>query len=94
MMVYCHENNRPFLLFQDGFISFKEFIIALSVTSRGTLDEKLDCKYVFLKYLQLSTKNNSESGLLSIGEFIPLVARDEPLCTWLLLDVGNAGQAL
>ena len=55
--------NKVFLL-QDGYISFKEFICALSITSRGTLDEKLDCKYNITLFITLLLGFNAKTMLI------------------------------
>lgn len=42
---YCHYLFRVFDVDNSKYIDFKEFIIALSITSRGSLDQKLDWSF-------------------------------------------------
>ena len=61
--------NAIFFCFpQDGSINFIEFISALSVTSRGSLDEKLECKYYLYSYFHFLSLSLSPS--LSLLLFI------------------------
>lgn len=42
---YCHYLFRLFDVDNSKYIDFKEFIVALSATSRGTMDQKLEWSY-------------------------------------------------
>jgi len=54
---------------QSGFIEFREFVHAISVTSRGNMDEKLNCKFtatclVITAVYCLSFTKNFSSNIL------------------------------
>ena len=74
-----HVTKRVWCL-QDGSIEFEEFIRALSVTSRGNLDEKLHCECIFpasslepSPYTPTYTYLTSYTHTYTAATFFPLI---------------------
>ncbi|CAH6720356.1 calcium-binding protein NCS-1 [[Candida] jaroonii] len=69
---YCHYLFKVFDIDQTNYIDFKEFIIALSITSRGSLDQKIN--WSFKLYDQKKTgKINYDDILLIITSVYKLI---------------------
>lgn len=62
---YCHYLFRVFDVDNSKYIDFKEFIIALSITSRGTLEQKLN--WSFKLY------DSKRSGQLSYTDILAVI---------------------
>ena len=70
---------------KNGFIDFKEFICALSVTSRGRLDEKL--RWAFQLY------DIDGDGTITYQEMLSMCNGSHSHCSRYLQDDGADGQA-
>lgn len=62
---YCHYLFRVFDLDNSKYIDFKEFIIALSITSRGTEEQKINWSFKMYDY--------KKEGKIGYKEVLPIV---------------------
>ncbi|AOW26506.1 hypothetical protein MEM_00842 [Candida albicans L26] len=62
---YCHYLFRVFDLDNSKYIDFKEFIIALSITSRGTEEQKINWSFKMYDY--------KKEGKIGYKEILPIV---------------------
>ena len=66
---YCHYLFRVFDLDNSKYIDFKEFIIALSITSRGTEEQKINWSFKMYDY--------KKEGKIGYKEILPIVKLPE-----------------
>ncbi|EGW32445.1 uncharacterized protein SPAPADRAFT_61514 [Spathaspora passalidarum NRRL Y-27907] len=62
---YCHYLFRVFDMDNSKYIDFKEFIIALSITSRGTEEQKLNWTFKLYDY--------KKAGSISYNDLLPII---------------------
>lgn len=62
---YCHYLFRVFDLDNSKYIDFKEFIIALNITSRGTEEQKINWSFKMYDY--------KKEGKIGYKEILPIV---------------------
>ena len=62
---YCHYLFRVFDLDNSKYIDFKEFIIALSITSRGTEEQKINWSFKMYDY--------KKEGKIGYKEILPIM---------------------
>lgn len=61
---YCHYLFKVFDVDQNNFIDFKEFIVALSITARGSMDQKIS--WSFKLYDQKKSKSLDYEDILLV----------------------------
>ena len=66
---FCEHIFRTFDADQNGYIDFKEFLLAINITSNGSADQKLDWafRWIYLK-LQICDTSSRSAGVKTSGK--------------------------